>query len=299
VIADVVPAPVWLADPAGRPVFFNRAYRAYVGRSLSELVADPWAAVHETDRPAAVAAWADCLPTGTPYAAEFRLRRADGAFRWHVCEAAPDPGGSWVATLFDIHARRAAIGRTEDPASAPFPRIALWDTPLPDQTPVPGPLAAGPHRPFARDSFWLTSPGARMGIAPPLSVLVVDDHADGADALAALLQAVGHTVVTARNGPAALATAARWPPDVVVIEPGLPGQDGYAIAKEICNALGRRPLLIALTGLSSLEDRSRTEGFDHHFVKPGDPASLLSALAVRAARQAIAGGGMEPGAGQR
>jgi CheY-like chemotaxis protein len=125
-----------------------------------------------------------------------------------------------------------------------------------------------------------------MGPPRPLSVLIVDDHADGADTLAALLQAVGHTVVTARNGPAALATAARWPPDVVVIEPGLPGQDGYAIVKQIRNALRRRPLLIALTGLSNLEDRSRAEGFDHHFVKPADPAALLSALAVHAARQA-------------
>jgi CheY-like chemotaxis protein len=120
----------------------------------------------------------------------------------------------------------------------------------------------------------------------PLSVLVVDDHADGAETLAALLQAVGHTVATARNGPAALAAAARWPPDVVVIEPGLPGQDGFAIAQEICNALRRRPLLIALTGLSSQEDRSRAEGFDHYFVKPGDPAALVTVLADYAARTA-------------
>jgi PAS domain S-box-containing protein len=105
-VADAVRVPVWLADPAGQAVYFNQAYRAYTGRLLSNLLADGWAAVHPADRAAAEARWAECARAAAPYSAEYRLRRTDGEFRWHACEAAQGPDGLWVGTLFDVHARR-------------------------------------------------------------------------------------------------------------------------------------------------------------------------------------------------
>jgi CheY-like chemotaxis protein len=118
----------------------------------------------------------------------------------------------------------------------------------------------------------------------PLSVLVVEDYPDGADSLATLLRVAGHSVATAGDGPAALAAVLVSEPDAVLIDVGLPGEDGYAVAKRICVGLPDRPLLVALTGFQGLEGRSRAEGFDLHFLKPADPAALLSALAAHAAR---------------
>jgi CheY-like chemotaxis protein len=118
-----------------------------------------------------------------------------------------------------------------------------------------------------------------------LRVLVVDDYKDAADSLALLLRFYACEVEIARDGPAALAILQTWWPDAVVLDLGLPGMDGYRVAKfvETQSAGRRRPLLIALTGYAREEDRRRcaAAGFEHHFIKPVEPASLLDLLRDR------------------
>jgi CheY-like chemotaxis protein len=109
--------------------------------------------------------------------------------------------------------------------------------------------------------------------------LLVEDHPDGAATMAAVLGLAGHDVRVARTPAEALDALDAFPPDGVVLDVGLPGMDGYRLAGLLCARLGRRPLLVALTGYPRLADQSRDEGFDHHFEKPVDPAALLAALA--------------------
>jgi CheY-like chemotaxis protein len=115
---------------------------------------------------------------------------------------------------------------------------------------------------------------------PPLPVLVVEDYEDAGETLAILLRLHGHQVEVARDGAAALQAAQETPPDVLLIDLGLPGEDGYAVAKRLRGLLPTKPLLIALTGYGQERDRrrSRDEGFDRHLVKPVDPCELEGLL---------------------
>ncbi|HEX7082322.1 MAG TPA: ATP-binding protein [Gammaproteobacteria bacterium] len=118
-------------------------------------------------------------------------------------------------------------------------------------------------------------------------VLVVDDNHDSADALAKLLRVGGNEVETAYDGSAAIDTAARFRPEVVILDLGMPTVDGY----EVCRRIREQPWgkdvhMIALTGWGRVEDRVRTReaGFDDHLVKPvslGDVSSLLARPAAR------------------
>jgi PAS domain S-box-containing protein len=115
----------------------------------------------------------------------------------------------------------------------------------------------------------------------PLRVLVVDDNVDMARSIGMLLAQLGHTLSTAHDGPAALEAARKFKPDVILLDIGLPGLDGYRVAE----ALRREPAfasvrLIAVSGYGQAEDRKRAEeaGFDLHLVKPVDMGTLVSAL---------------------
>jgi CheY-like chemotaxis protein len=113
-------------------------------------------------------------------------------------------------------------------------------------------------------------------------ILVVDDNQDGADLMAVLLRLQGHTVEVANDGVTALTSAAAFDPDVVLLDIGLPGMNGYAVARQLREARNKRPqCLIAMTGYGTDEDRQRTveAGFDHHIVKPIEPAELNALLA--------------------
>jgi CheY-like chemotaxis protein len=123
----------------------------------------------------------------------------------------------------------------------------------------------------------------------PLAVLVVDDDRDGADSLAELLRTCGHDARTAYTPTTAVLEAEAFRPEVLVMDIGIPGMDGYRLARRLCDLLERRPLLVAVTGYGDLADRSRDEGFDYHFLKPADPAALERLLATHA-RQS--GGGV-------
>jgi CheY-like chemotaxis protein len=113
-----------------------------------------------------------------------------------------------------------------------------------------------------------------------LKILVVEDYPDAADCLAALLRIYGYEVEVAYNGQEALAMARRNPPQVAILDIGLPRLDGYCLAKELCQQLAHRPLLIAVTGYGSERDRemSPSAGFDHHFLKPVEPRLLADIL---------------------
>ncbi len=118
--------------------------------------------------------------------------------------------------------------------------------------------------------------------AGTLAVLIVDDSPDCADSLAEVLGAYGHNVRTAGTATTAVIAGADMRPDVLVMDIGIPGMDGYRLATRLCDLLGYRPLLVAHTGYGGLEERSRQEGFDHHFQKPVDPARVVTALAAHA-----------------
>jgi PAS domain S-box-containing protein len=115
-----------------------------------------------------------------------------------------------------------------------------------------------------------------------LRVLIVEDSRDAADTLGRLLELLGYAVAVARTGPEGVATAEEWRPDVVLCDIGLPGLDGYAVARELRrNPATAGARLFAVTGYGSEEDRRRSQeaGFNAHLVKPVEPAELLRALA--------------------
>jgi two-component system CheB/CheR fusion protein len=114
-------------------------------------------------------------------------------------------------------------------------------------------------------------------------VLVVDDNVDVADSLATLLRLRGHEVDTAYDGPGALKKAGSFHPEVVLLDIGLPGLDGYQVAARLRRR--RRTsnaLLVALTGYGQEEDQSRAlqAGFDRHLIKPVAPWIIYELLAL-------------------
>jgi CheY-like chemotaxis protein len=111
-----------------------------------------------------------------------------------------------------------------------------------------------------------------------LRVLVVEDNVDTADSLSLLLRLYGHDVQVARSGPAALELAAVCRPDVVLLDIGLPGLDGYQVARRLRQLPGFKDVMMcALTGYTPSEaDRERQQetGFNHYYVKPVDMTKL-------------------------
>jgi len=104
-------------------------------------------------------------------------------------------------------------------------------------------------------------------------ILVVDDNQDGAEMLATMLDLTGHQTRTAHSGQHALAAAREFAPDVVFLDIGMPGMDGYEVARRLrAEPSLDRAVLVALTGWGSAEDRRRTKeaGFDYHLTKPVD-----------------------------
>jgi signal transduction histidine kinase len=116
-------------------------------------------------------------------------------------------------------------------------------------------------------------------------ILVVDDNEDAAMSLAMLLKLSGHEVVTAHDGLRAVEEAARFHPDVVLLDIGLPKLNGYDAAARIRKQRQDDVLLVALTGWGQEEDRSRAveAGFDVHMVKPVDLRLLSSVLSGQSA----------------
>jgi CheY-like chemotaxis protein len=125
-----------------------------------------------------------------------------------------------------------------------------------------------------------TSPDARR--CGGKRILVVDDNVDAADSLALILNHEGHKVTTVYDSSDALKQAfTDFPPHVILLDIGLPGMDGYEVARRLRSG-GSTAQLIALTGYGRREDvqRAKAEGFDMHMVKPIDIPVLLRRLAV-------------------
>jgi CheY-like chemotaxis protein len=119
-------------------------------------------------------------------------------------------------------------------------------------------------------------------LSTPLRVLVVDDWPDTAESMAVLLRLWGHDVRIAHDGPTALAVAALYRPNVVLLDVGLPGMDGYQVARRLRNDLRLRgTFLVSLTGYGQDSDlwRSREAGCNRHLLKPVDPEVLERLLA--------------------
>jgi signal transduction histidine kinase len=117
-------------------------------------------------------------------------------------------------------------------------------------------------------------------------VLVVEDNPDAQEALQCLLALWGHEVLVAADGTSGYESAVALRPDVALIDLGLPGIDGYEVARQVRTALGpASPLLIALTGYGAPEQRSQAlaAGFDLHIVKPVEPDRLSMLLEEYAA----------------
>ena len=112
-------------------------------------------------------------------------------------------------------------------------------------------------------------------------ILVVDDNRDAANSLAMLLKTLGHNVSVVHSGESALEKVQAAPPDVVFLDIGMPGMDGYEVARRLrSDEKFNRVCLAALTGWGQAEDRRRTAaaGFDHHIVKPPDLRTLMTVL---------------------
>jgi CheY-like chemotaxis protein len=113
-------------------------------------------------------------------------------------------------------------------------------------------------------------------------VLIVEDNDDAREALRELLELAGHRVRAERDGPSGIEAARARRPEVVLIDVGLPGIDGYEVARRLRSEGGPRMTLIAVTGYGLPEDRARARGagFDEHLVKPVDLAALRRVLAL-------------------
>jgi CheY-like chemotaxis protein len=125
--------------------------------------------------------------------------------------------------------------------------------------------------------------GERRRSRQSLRILLLDDDRDTVDMLSLLLREEGHVVHGVYNGKEVLPAARILRPDAIIVDISVPGMSGYAVAQEIRHTYteARRPLLIAVSGLwKEPSDRmvAQQVGFDHHLVKPCEPADLLRLL---------------------
>jgi PAS domain S-box-containing protein len=124
-------------------------------------------------------------------------------------------------------------------------------------------------------------------------VLVVDDNVDAAESIALLVRLWGHEVHISHTGPEALRAAEEYQPDIVMLDIGLPGMNGYEVARRLRQQPHfQHTILAAITGYGQEDDRRRSAeaGFDHHLTKPVEPEALEKLLEERKRH----GGGWRP-----
>jgi len=137
---------------------------------------------------------------------------------------------------------------------------------------VSGSKGEGETRPRKTDKLW--------------RILVVEDNRDAADSLRLLLEFSGHEVAVAYSGHDGVQAAEQYQPDVVLCDLGLPGLDGYGVARKLRdNPTTAKARLIAVTAYGQDEDRRRSHeaGFEQHLLKPVDPDALQGVLNCSAA----------------
>lgn len=100
-LIDIIPQQIWATNPAGELIFVNHQVEDYFGRPRQEFKADGWInAIHPDDLPQTIKRWEHALKTGTPYKINFRLKRADGTYRWHISNAQPVLDNNHQITLW-------------------------------------------------------------------------------------------------------------------------------------------------------------------------------------------------------
>jgi two-component system cell cycle sensor histidine kinase/response regulator CckA len=115
-LLESIPTLVWVYDAAGRVLMHNRRWYEYTGQTVEDTAAGRWhEALHPDDAARALAEWTRCVASGEPYSIEYRLRRADGTYRWFLAQGtAQQASGSidhWVGTCTDIDDQKRATGR--------------------------------------------------------------------------------------------------------------------------------------------------------------------------------------------
>ena len=122
-----------------------------------------------------------------------------------------------------------------------------------------------------------------MQTTQPPRVFVVDDNHDAADTLGMFLEMEGYQVRVAYDGDEAILAADEFHPDVALLDIGLPGKDGYEIARHIREDRDDDVMLIAVTGYASPDDvaRAHAAGFDYHFGKPANLPAVLRTIESR------------------
>ncbi len=154
----------------------------------------------------------------------------------------------------------------------------------------PPPSANGPGQ---GSEFTVTLPAIPQPVLSPLRtpatgqergqhgrILIVDDNVDMAHGLARLLKLLGNDVRTAHDGPNAIAEALAFRPGFILLDIGLPGMDGYQVARQLRQKGFQDAVIIAISGYGQEEDRlrSREAGFNHHLVKPVDYRALVTLI---------------------
>jgi signal transduction histidine kinase/CheY-like chemotaxis protein len=133
----------------------------------------------------------------------------------------------------------------------------------------------------------LSSQAPAERAAPPVAaprvecrVLVIDDNRDAATVLAMLVEELGGECRTTYDGESALRELLTYRPDVVLLDIGLPGMDGYETCRRIRGRFGDEIVVVALTGFGQAQDKARAvdAGFSSHLIKPADPAALADLL---------------------
>jgi signal transduction histidine kinase/CheY-like chemotaxis protein len=179
-------------------------------------------------------------------------------------------GLSLVRRLIDLHG--GTVEARSPPEGMDIGSEFIVNLPL-----TQAPQAPDPVQPVASDSKNASQP-------PRLKVLIVDDNVDQATMLTSVLQHSGHEVRSAHTGPDGFNAALQWCPDVVLLDIGLPGLDGYEVARRLRSDPNTKAgRLIALTGYARENDISlaREAGFDAHLAKPLDFGELNKLLPLR------------------
>jgi len=138
------------------------------------------------------------------------------------------------------------------------------------------------------DAAQISAPGAHPAAAlhelsngVPHRVLVVDDNVDAASMMAALVRQLGHDVVVVHDGPSALQAAEAYRPEIILLDLGMPGMNGFEVARSLRErGISPTPRIVAVTGWGKPEDERRTReaGFDMHLIKPVEESQIRLAL---------------------
>lgn len=189
--------------------------------------------------------------------------------------------GSEFVVRLPLSTRPAAVApakasRPDSPAACP--------TTAPPAAQVLAVQAPAVQGPVAQAPAVVDAPRPQSAPAAAMRVLVVDDNADAATLLSVLLTEYGYEVQTVGDGAAALDTARSFRPQAVLLDIGLPGMDGYEVARHLREEHpASEMLLVAVSGYGHAEARRRSQevGIDHHLVKPVNPQRLLKLLTPR------------------